>query len=158
MDEVHRMKVLKERVSALSFFRGMQPDHVCKLTDSAMGTVFEPGQSIFLAGEEADRFYIIEEGRAAIDTPGPSGCSIPIQVLNPGDVIGWSWLYPPHKWNLSAHAVDRCEAVSFFGTHVLLECKKDIGLGNDLYQRISQVMLDRLHHILDRLVEVSADK
>ncbi len=158
MDDVHRKKVLKERISGLPFFRGMQPDHVCKLSDSAMRTAFGPGQTIFLAGEAADRFYIIEEGQAEIDTPSPNGCPISIQMLNPGDVLGWSWLYPPHKWNLSAHAVNRCEAISFFGAHVLSECKKDIELGNDLYRRISQVMLDRLHHILDRLVDASADK
>ena len=153
MDNDIERNVLEKRISCLPFFDGMRTDHIRKLTDSAMRTEFSPGQNIFLTGEAANRFYIIESGKAEIAVPGLNDELISVQVLNPGEVLGWSWLYPPHKWNLSASAVGKCGAISFYGTHVLHECRNDVELSNDLYQRIAQVVLDRMHHILEKLVD-----
>ncbi len=153
MDNDIERNVLEKCISCLPFFDGMRTDHIRKLTDSAMRTEFSPGQNIFLTGEAANRFYIIESGKAEIAVSGLNDELISVQVLNPGEVLGWSWLYPPHKWNLSASAVGKCGAISFYGTHVLHECKNDVELSNDLYQRIAQVMLDRMHHIMGKLVD-----
>ena len=153
MDNDIERNVLEKRISCLPFFDGMRTDHIRKLTDSAMRTEFSPGQNIFLTGEAANRFYIIESGKAEIAVPSLNDELISVQVLNPGEVLGWSWLYPPHIWNLSASAVGKCGAISFYGTHVLHECKNDVELSNDLYQRIAQVMLDRMHHIMGKLVD-----
>jgi hypothetical protein len=153
MDNDIERNVLEKRISCLPFFFFFRTDHIRKLTDSAMRTEFSPGQNIFLTGEAANRFYIIESGKAEIAVPGLNDELILVQVLNPGEVLGWSWLYPPHKWNLSASAVGKCGAISFYGTHVLHECKNDVELSNDLYQRIAQVMLDRMHHIMGKLVD-----
>ena len=31
-----------------------------------------------------------------------------IETLEAGDVLGWSWLFEPHRWHFDAHALTAC--------------------------------------------------
>lgn len=53
-----------------------------------------------MEGEQADRFYLIEEGSIIITTQS----QIVIQALGTGDAVGWSCLFEPHTWHFDARA------------------------------------------------------
>ena len=147
-----RQLALAQQIASLAFFRGLQPGHARQLAECARRVVFQPGETIFQAGDPANRFYILETGNVVIETPNPGAAPIPIQALGPGDVLGWSWLYPPFEWNLNARATEQSEAIFFYGTRLRHELETDLALGNELYQRIAQVMLGRLRHMRTQLV------
>lgn len=67
----------------------------------------------------------------------------PIQTLGPGDVLGWSWLFPPYYWHFDARALEPTEAVFFHGTPLREECESDHDLGYELVKRMSAVMMRR---------------
>ncbi len=151
--EQQRATLLTHQIGELAFFRGMSVEQVQKLGTCARRVEFRPGELIFQAGDPANRFYVVETGSVLIKTPDPGAAAIPIQAIGPGEVIGWSWLYPPFEWNFIARATERCEAIFFYGTRLRHEMETDLALSNELYQRIAQVMLGRMRHMRTQLVQ-----
>ena len=49
---------------------------------------------------------------------------ITLQVLGPGDVLGWSWLFPPFEWHFSARALEPCRVVALNGAALLIRAEE----------------------------------
>ena len=90
-----------------------------------MKTTFEAGQIIFAEGETANRFYLIETGRIALEAGGEGREQVAIDVIGAGDLLGWSWLFPPYLWHFSARAVEPTNAIFFYGTVLREYCDAD---------------------------------
>ena len=118
-----------------------------------MFTQFAPGEWIFREGDPANRFYLILRGKVSVESYAMNRGSTPIQTVEEGDVLGWSWLFPPYYWHFDARAVEATEAVFFYGTPLRSECEEDHDLGYELVKRMAEVMMRRLQatrrHMLD---------
>ena len=55
---------------------------------------FKAGETILHEGDSANRFYLILEGQVELESRAVEGETVRIQTLGPGDVLGWSWLFP----------------------------------------------------------------
>lgn len=146
---------LLERIEAHPFVHGMKPEHVRILADSAMEIRINAGEPIFNIGDLANRFYLIFDGQVAIESRNVDAPPVTIQTLGPGDVLGWSWLFPPFYWNYDARAIEPVRAVFFYGTRLRERAETDRDFGYELMKRVSQVMLQRLHSTRHRLLELA---
>ncbi|MCS6949691.1 MAG: cyclic nucleotide-binding domain-containing protein, partial [bacterium] len=61
------MRTLESILAEHPFFAGLEPRYVQVIAGCASNVVFEEGRMIFREGEEADRFYLIREGRVALE-------------------------------------------------------------------------------------------
>ena len=109
-----------------------------------MGVHFEEGETILGEGELANRFYLIESGSVAIESEVMARPKALIQTLGAGEVLGWSWLFPPYFWHFDARALEPVEAVFLYGTPLREECESDHELGYELMKRLAEVMVKRL--------------
>ena len=64
--------------------------------------------------------------------------------MHSGDLLGWSWLFPPYVWHFGARAAKPTSAIFFYGTILREYCEQDHSLGYELFKRMSAVMTDRL--------------
>jgi CRP-like cAMP-binding protein len=136
--------VLQKLVGHHSFLTGMSPQHLEALADCAMEAEFAPGELIFHEGDMANRFYLIQKGRVALESDENEMGAIPIQTLGPGDVLGWSWLFPPYYWHFDARATKPTDAIFFYGTRLRELCEQDHHLGYELMRRTANVVIKRL--------------
>jgi CRP/FNR family transcriptional regulator, cyclic AMP receptor protein len=134
---------LEAQVAAHPFLIGMSNNHVHLLADCAMRSHFKAGQVIFREGESANRFYLIEHGKVALES-STLGEPVRIEEIGDGDLLGWSWLFPPYAWHFGARALEDTTAIFFYGTVLRDYCEKDNSLGLELFKRMSVVMLRRL--------------
>src|SRR6202008_3862029 len=132
------------RVALHPFLAGMDPRQLALLTDYAMVSYFKPGQVILRDGEVADRFYLIESGKVVLESGEKSGDPVVIETIGAGDMLGWSWMFPPYVWNFTARANEPTEAIFFYGTILREQCERDPPLGYELFKRLAPVMLRRL--------------
>ncbi len=146
-------QTLQSIIARHPFLKGMSADHVKTLAGCAMQTEFRPGQFIFREGEMANRFYLIQRGKVALEAPGPESGAALIQEIGDGDVVGWSWLFPPYYWHFDARAVAPTTAVFLYGTRLREQCEQDPDLGYDLMKRFAQVLIRRLQATRDQLLE-----
>src|SRR5207247_3163972 len=123
---------LGTRVALHPFLAGMNHTQLTLLTDCAVARHFNMGQTILREGEFANGFYLIETGRVALESEAGFGESILMQKLGAGDLLGWSWMFPPYVWQFTAEAVDPTATLSFYASTLRGSCAKDISLRYDL--------------------------
>lgn len=135
------------------FLEGLRPKHLDKLAESAMPLNFEPGQIIFSEGDVANRFYLIQSGRVALEEPGVNNEPKLVQIIGAGEVLGWSWLFPPYYWHFNARAMEPTKAIFFYGTRLRQQCEEDHDFGYELMKRMSEIIIDRLQSTRKKLLE-----
>ena len=78
---------------------------------------------------------------------------VPIQTIGGGDVLGWSWLFPPFTWHFQARALSRTEAIVLNGPHLVVACNANHEFGYELMKRVAHVVLKRLQATRKKLLE-----
>ena len=146
---------VQSRVGDHPFFSGMKPEHVKIIEASATETDFAPDQMLFREGEPATKFYLIEIGRIALEAHDPADGTALVQYLGPGDVLGWSWLFPPYVWHFQAHAVEPVKAIILDGTRLLIAAERYHDFGYELMKRVAQVLIRRLQTTRKQLLAES---
>jgi CRP/FNR family transcriptional regulator, cyclic AMP receptor protein len=148
------VRTLAEYLPEQPFFAGLDPAAIELMVGCARNTHFRPGEVLFRNGDAADTFYVIRRGRVALDLHDPQRVSLTIATLDPGDVVGWSWLVPPYRWMFDARAVGEVSAVAFDGACLRGKCDQDPVLGYALLQRVTHVMYERLQETRMRLLDL----
>ena len=144
---------LEAQVAAHPFLYGMSEHHIRLLADCAMRSHFEAEDVIFREGEGANRFYLIERGKVALES-STLGEPVRIDEIHDSDLLGWSWLFPTYAWHFTARALEDTTAIFFYGTVLREYCEKDTALGFELFKRMSAVMLRRLQAARQKLLSV----
>jgi CRP-like cAMP-binding protein len=132
------------RVASHPFLSGMNHTQLALLTDCAIPVHFEKGRIIFRQGETANRFYLIECGKVALESTDEHGNPVVIDMIGPGDLLGWSWMFPPYIWRFTARAIEPSSLIFFYGTILREYCERDHSLGYELFKRMAPVMIKRM--------------
>jgi CRP-like cAMP-binding protein len=135
------------------FFKGLTPQQLQWLTASALEMKFETGATIFEEGSPANRFYLILAGRVQLASEMEDRNVIPVQTLEPGDDLGWSWLFPPYSMHFTARALEPTTTIFFYGTRLREQCEQDHELGYQLMKRIAEVATQSLRATQRRLMQ-----
>ena len=114
----------------------------------------EAGEWLCREGDPADRFYLIQSGVVALEIVVPGRDAILIETLHDGDLLGWSWLFEPHRWQFDARALAPCDLIVFDGACVRERCEADPALGYAFMQRFAAVMVERLQATRLQLLDV----
>ncbi|MCU0573547.1 MAG: cyclic nucleotide-binding domain-containing protein [Syntrophobacteraceae bacterium] len=150
------MCALERNLDSLSFFAGLEPVYLRLITGCASEACFDSGETIFRLGEPADRFYIIEDGRAALEIFAPERGVVTVETMGRGDIVGVSWLFPPYLWPYDARAIHPTRAVAFNALCLRAACEDDHDLGYDLMKRFARLMVERLNATRLQLLDVYA--
>jgi CRP/FNR family cyclic AMP-dependent transcriptional regulator len=145
---------LAELVSAHPFFAGLSEEAVTSVAGCAQNVSINAGDLLLAESDPADTFYLLRRGRVAIEVYSPGRGPIVIETLNPGAVIGWSWLVPPYRWHFDARAVDAVGAVAVDGACLRDKAEADPALGYELMKRVTAVLLERLQMTRLRLLDL----
>ena len=146
---------LPEVIAGHPFLQGMKAQHLALLSQNARLVSFKDREWIFREDEPANRFYLIRSGQVALEANVPDRGRLLIETIGPGDVVGWSWLFPPYYWRFDARAVGPVEAIFFYGTQLRTDCESDREFGFQLLQRMAKVVVDRLQAERGRLVRLA---
>jgi CRP/FNR family transcriptional regulator, cyclic AMP receptor protein len=151
-----QIEPLGTRVALHPFLAGMNHTQLTLLTDCAVARHFKTNQTILREGEFANGFYLIETGKAALGADACFGESILIQKIGAGDLLGWSWMFPPYVWQFTARPIEPTNTLFFYAAIVREYCEKDHSLGYELLKRISAVMVTRLQAAHDQMLSLSS--
>ncbi len=135
------------------FFTGMKDEHLKILSDAAMKAEFDVGQVIFREGDPANRFYLIQRGKVVLERVGGETPSAQIQIIGDGDVLGWSWLFPPFYSHFEARVLEPTQSIFLYGTRLREACEQNCELGYALMKRIAEVVIKRLSATQQRLTQ-----
>lgn len=151
------MKNLNEAITDHAFFHGMTPEHLAVLTEGAKATEFKAGDVLFQEGEPANQFFLIESGKIALETHEPANGTVLVQTLGSGDVLGWSWLFPPFAWHYQARAIEPATVLVLSGGHLLVTAERNHDFGYELMKRVAQIVIRRLQATRKQLLALQVE-
>ncbi|MEZ5170363.1 MAG: cyclic nucleotide-binding domain-containing protein [Acidimicrobiia bacterium] len=138
------VRFIADLIGEAGVFDGLAAEDLDLVAGCAKNVQFPAGGLLLQEGEHADTFYLIRTGRVGLEVHVPDGGALIIDTLGPGDVVGWSWLFPPYRWSYDARALEDTRTVAFDGACLRGKCDDDPRLGYALMQRFSRVMVSRL--------------
>ncbi|MEU6355502.1 cyclic nucleotide-binding domain-containing protein [Streptomyces sp. NPDC047072] len=108
---------------------------------------------IFEAGGRADRFWVIRSGSVSLTQQVTAHHRVTVASLAAGDLLGWSWLFPPYEWDFGAEAFSPVRAYEFDAAAVLGLCEEDRQLGMILVRSVAEILAHRLETTRGKLME-----
>lgn len=143
-------------LEAHPFFHGMSEAHIDLLAGCARNVRFEPGEFLIHQGREAEVFFVIREGRVSIEIPAQVGGAIVVRTLKEGDVLGWSWLFPPYRWHFDARSTAPVSALALDGKCLRGKCDNNHEFGYEVMKRFAGMVVGRLEATTIQLLDLYA--
>jgi CRP/FNR family cyclic AMP-dependent transcriptional regulator len=148
------VETIEDLLESHPFFAGLNPSALRLIAGCASNVHFDEGSLIFDQGEPASRFYVIRDGRVALEVHSPAKGPLIIDTVNGGEVLGWSWLIPPYQYFASARAVTPVRATALDGACLRGKCEADADLGYQLLKRVTTVMYQQLQSTRIRMLDL----
>ncbi|GHE56406.1 cyclic nucleotide-binding domain-containing protein [Streptomyces spiralis] len=126
------------------------------LMDLGREVFFDAGSRLFEEGRHADRFWIVRTGTVALDLHVPGRRPAVIESVGHGELLGWSWHFPPYVWQLGAEATSPVRAYEFDADAVRMLCAADPEFGRAVAVWVGKVVAHRLHSARVRLLDLYA--
>ena len=148
------VREIRDLLASEPFFHGLDGAYLDLIAGCGTNIHFDAGVMIFREGEPANTFYVVRKGKVALEIHVPERGALVIETLGSGDVLGWSWLFPPYRWQFDARAMESTSAVALDGACLRDKCDDDTRLGYGLMQRFARVSQERLQATRLQLLDV----
>ncbi|MTE17959.1 cyclic nucleotide-binding domain-containing protein [Streptomyces sp. TRM43335] len=139
-----------------NLFSALPPGGRERLLEFAREASFPAGERISEEGRRTDRFWVIRTGSVTLDMRIPGRRPVVVETLSHGDLLGWSWLFPPYTWHLGAEALSPVRALEFDAAKVRELCEADAVLGRAIAVRVAEIVAHRLQNARTRLLDLYA--
>jgi CRP/FNR family transcriptional regulator, cyclic AMP receptor protein len=145
-----------QSIAGAPVFEGLAPEQLEFIADGAEEQTVTAGTFLLRRGEAAERFFLICEGRVALEVESPGSGAVQLLTLQPTDVVGWSWLFAPYRWEVDGRAVTDCRLIAIDGVRLRERFEIDSRLGYAVAVRFGADALlrakDGWYQILDLTV------
>ena len=136
--------------------RALPAEYRDRLMRIAREVSFPEGVRLFEEGARADRFWIVRTGTVDLDIRVPGRRAAVIESLGHNELLGWSWLFPPHVWHLGATTASPLRAYEFDAVAVHQLCQDDPEFGRTIARWVGEVVAHRLQAARTRLLDLYA--
>ena len=151
------LREIRDLLAAHPLFTGLENEYLDLVAGCGRNVHVREGAWLFREGDPADTFFVVREGRATIEIHSARGGSFLLDSIGEGEVLDWSWLFPPFRWQFDSRATDDVRAVAIDGACLRTKCADDHDLGYELMQRFAQLVVERLQSTRLRLLDVYGD-
>ncbi|MCQ4084794.1 cyclic nucleotide-binding domain-containing protein [Streptomyces sp. RB6PN25] len=143
MNDAHERAEKAGTTVGHGFLGALSPGHRERLLSFSRETSFPAGTRIFDEDGPADRFWILRCGHVALDVHDPGRGAVVVETLGEGELLGWSWLFEPHRWHLGATTRDLVEAYEFDARQMRAAITEDPAFGLAVTQCVASVAIGR---------------
>jgi len=152
------METLEKILGEHPFFHDLQERYLQLIVGCTSNVRFDAGHVIFREGEEANTFYLIRQGKVALQISSERRGPITVLTLEEGEILGWSWLFPAHRYKFTARTREPTRAFAIDGHCLRDKAEQDHDLGYDLLMRWAPIMERALEATRLQLVNVYQDR
>lgn len=138
------MTSIHELLGENRFFSGLPDETVALISGCGINVHFDADEQIIAESAPADLFFVLRSGKVALQIDTPRKGPQTIETLGTGQLLGVSWLLPPHRWTFSARAVESTSAIAIDAACLRGKCDDDPALGYEMLKRFSVLVRDRL--------------
>jgi len=126
------------------FLKTLSNQHRMVLASGARPFTKKPGEYLAREGETANTFYLLQSGHVQLETRQRDQGKVNIHTAGPGDIVGWSWIVPPHRWQFDCQANDEVQGIAFDAVWLRDRIEADHELGYQILRKVVDVIAVRL--------------
>lgn len=153
---MHSLSIIAQRLGQTEIFGDLHEADLLALAKLCQEETFKEGHPLLVEGEPADRLFVIQRGKVALEKKVQLGRhSTPrnatIGYVNPGGIAGFSALVMPHIYSTSAICIEPTRVIMINGVdlHDYLEAHPAAGL--KVMDNLSALISGRYRHSIDTL-------
>jgi hypothetical protein len=143
-----------DHIEAVAIFRGLSDEQISKILALSEKETIPAGTTVFHQGDEANRLYIVDSGRVAINTSIQDGKWAPVCIVSSGGVFGWSCLVPPYQLTASATTFEETEVTLFDSSALRDLFSQEPAIGYVMIQNVGGLISSRLKNARLELIGV----
>jgi len=132
-------------------FKFLRPDQIQIISDVAERISLKAGDTVFRQGEEAEYFYIVQDGQVALRLPGRDKVSVLIDEVRPGAVFGSCVCFQLGSYSLSARCVEDSNLMKIKASSLKKVMENDTAVGYAVQALISRVYFQRYVDTMKKL-------
>ena len=141
-------------LESMEFTQDLESKHLEKLASISTQVTFSEDASLFREGDVSELVYLIEEGEVTLETQVPGHGQVAIHTVGPGQLLGWSSLFPPEHKTAGARASKPTRAIAINASQLRELCNTDHELGCKMIWRVAQVISNRLRIARTQLLDM----
>lgn len=135
---------IKEYLAAQPFCEGMDEAQRERLAACARLVDYAEGDYLIRQNEPAGSFQLIIEGQVEIKMADVASGTAPLETLNAGEAVGWSWFVPPHRWQFDGVARTPVKVLYFDANCLQQAMEVDKAVGYAVLKALVNVLASRL--------------
>lgn len=124
-----------------TFLQSLSTRHLMLLSSGVKPVRFAAEAYLGREGDPARSCFLIKTGRVALEAGSEA---LTVDLIGPGEMVGWSWLVPPHNWRFNCRAMEPVEALAFDAEWLRDKCDQDHELGYHLLKHLVTIIAGRL--------------
>ena len=110
---------------------------------------YEAGTIIFEQGDSAEEFFVLQEGKVAVQMTLPTASAqtnkrVTTYFVTKNEVLGWSAILGPHVYTLSAVSLEKTRVLAIDGGKLRALLQRERHLGHEVLQNLIKVVSSRL--------------
>ncbi len=149
-------ETIPKLLQTLEFTKDLPPEQLEKLAELAFEVSFPEDFTIFRETDAGELLYLIKSGQIALYVSVPGKGRKTILTLGPGQLLGWSSLFPSSRKTASARTVTPTEAIAFNAAQLREAMDEDKDLGYAILWRVADVIASRLKATRLQLLDIFA--
>ena len=139
------------------FFRDIGEPLLGYIAGCAEQVSYPADTQLLAQGQPAHSMLAIEHGKVGVGIHVPQRGFVTIETVQAGEIVGWSWLFPPYEWSFDAITTTDVSGILVHAQCIQPHLNDDPAVGLEFVERISKVMQDRLHSARLRLLDMYGD-
>lgn len=148
------METMDQILGKHPFFDGFAPEYAGLLAGCARNHAFHAGDYLIREGNPADSFFLIRQGKVALEIAAPGKQPVVIATLGEGEIVGASWLVPPYRTMFDARAMEPTRAIGIDAKCLRGKCEDDHHLGYEMMKRFLPIIAKRLQATRLQILDV----
>ena len=154
----HKPEEIAALVANHPLLAGLPGDMATLVSGCARNVAVQSGDFLLVEGGRGDTLFLLRRGRVSLEARAPGRLPVVIEILEPGAGLGWSWLFPPYRWQFDVWAIEPVGAIAVDAGCLRSKAEADPAFGYALIKRFASVMMTRLDAAQLRLLDLYGTK
>jgi CRP-like cAMP-binding protein len=142
---------LREELKGAFVCKELTDEEIEKIVPLCVEENHPAGTELYREGDPADKLYIVKKGKTALDlkntmSPYDPPSRMIVDMISPGETMGWSALVEPHIYTLSCKCAEDCSLISISGPGLKDLISRECQIGLKMMTAIAKIISIRLVH------------
>ena len=150
------MLVLDE-LDKLNFCKGLSFEYRRRLFAAGAVKEYQPGERLFFEGQSSKEIYLLADGQVILETSIPGQDPMRLQMVGPGELLGWSPVLGLGVMTATARAITPCHVLALNAERILSMAEEDPKFVLEFMRRVAITLARRLNATRLQLLQAYQD-